>query len=74
MHEVVDFAKGIFKGLGQAIKSDVDVFLITFAGLLWPFKILKGLSIGTFLYVIIRRVDGLMTGFLAFKSSRDQDA
>ena len=74
MHEVVAFAKGIFKGLGQAIKTDVDVFLIAFAGLLWPFKILKGMSIGTFLYVIIRRADGLMTGFLAFKNNKDQDA
>jgi len=67
MHEVVNFAKGIFKGLGQAIKTDIDVFLITFAGLLWPFKFLRGLSISTLVYVVSRRVDGLMSAFIAIK-------
>jgi hypothetical protein len=64
---MIDFAKAIFKGLSQAIKTDVDVFLITFAGLLWPFKILRGLSISTFLYVITRRIDGPLEAFMRIK-------
>ena len=68
MHEVVVFAKSIFKGLWEAIKTDIDVFLMAFAGLLWPIKVFRGLSISTLLYVIIRRADGLMTGFLSIKT------
>lgn len=67
MYEIVNFAKGIFKGLWEAIKTDIDVFLMTFAGLIWPLKITRGLSISTLLYVVLRRVDGLMTAFLSAK-------
>jgi len=77
MHEIINFAKGIFKNLGQAIKTDIDVFLITFAGLLWPFKLLRGLSISTLVYVVSRRVDGLMSAFVIIKQQeihRNSDA
>jgi hypothetical protein len=69
MHEVSfkDFAKGVLKGLTNAIKTDVDVFLMTFAGFLWPFKASRGLSISTFLYVVTRRIDGPLKAFMAIK-------
>jgi hypothetical protein len=69
MHEVgfINFAKSVLKGLADAIRTDIDVFLMTFAGLLWPFKITKGLSISTFLYVITRRIDGPLKAFMTIK-------
>jgi len=69
MHEVkfFDFVKGIFLGLKEAIKTDVDVFLMFFAAAIWPFKIFRGVFTSTLLYVIIRRADGLMTAFLTTK-------
>lgn len=74
MHEVVDFSKSIFKGLWEAIKTDVDVFLLAFSGLLWPFKFTKGLSVSTLIYVIIRRVDGVATAFISTKHRKATDA
>lgn len=74
MHEVIDFAKSIFSGLWQAIKSDVDVFLMAFAGLIWPFKFTRGLSISTLLYVAVRRIDGIMTAFLSVKKQEIKNA
>jgi hypothetical protein len=67
MHEVNFFAKNIFKGLFQAIKTDVDVFLMTISSLLWPVKILRGFSIGLFFYVGCRRADGLMIAYQTVK-------
>lgn len=67
MHEITNFAKGIFKGLWEAIKTDVDVFLLALSGLLWPFKITKGLSVSTLIYIIIRRVDGVASAFISMK-------
>jgi hypothetical protein len=71
MHEVnslPNFAKGIFRGLYQAIKTDVDVFLLAAAGLIWPIKIFRGLFTSTIIYVIIRRADGLMTAYVNLKN------
>ena len=75
MHEVnfVTFVKGIFRGLIAAIKTDVDVFLLTLSGIIWPIKILKGLSFSTFIYVIMRRADGLMTAYLNIKNREMSD-
>jgi len=69
MHEVSfkDFSKAVFKGLADAIRTDIDVFLMTFAGLLWPFKATKGWSISTFLYVMTRRIDGPLKAFMTIK-------
>lgn len=74
MHEVIAFAKGIFKGLWDAIKTDVDVFLLAFAGLLQPFKITRGLSISTLIYVIIRRADGIASAFITAKQQELRNA
>ena len=74
MHEVTTFAKDIFKGLWQAIKTDIDVFLMAFAGLIWPFKTTRGLSLSTFLYVIVRRIDGIATAFVSVKRKEIKDA
>ena len=75
MHEVdfVNFAKGIFHGLISAIKTDVDVFLLTLSGVIWPIKILRGLSFSTFIYVIMRRTDGLMTAYLNIRNREMSD-
>lgn len=70
MHEVkpfFEFARGIFAGLKNAVKTDVDVFLLTLAALIWPFKIMRGFFTSTIIYVIIRRIDGLMSAFLSIK-------
>lgn len=72
MHEVTSFtsfASNVIKGLLNAIKTDIDVFLMAFAGVLWPFKFLKGLSIATFLYVITRRIDGPLKAFMTIKKT-----
>jgi hypothetical protein len=76
MHEVnfFDFTKGIFRGLIAAVKTDVDVFLLTFSAIIWPIKILKGLSFSTLIYVIMRRADGLMTAYLNIKNREMSDA
>lgn len=70
MHEINSFSafvKDICKGLIQAIKTDVDVFLIAISTLFWPIKILKGFSIGLLFYVGCRRVDGLMFAYQTIK-------
>jgi hypothetical protein len=70
MHEVnsfTSFAKGIFGGLIDAIKTDVDVFLITFAAAIWPFKFARGLFTSILFYVTMRRADGLMSAHLNIK-------
>jgi hypothetical protein len=64
MHEVdsfFNFAKNIFLGFKEAAKTDINVFLLIFAAFVWPFKILRGLFASTVIYVIIRRVDDLMS-------------
>ena len=68
MISFVRFARGVGAGLLDAIKSDVDVFLIASSALLWPFKVLRGLFIGTLLYVVCRRLDGLMSGYISIKN------
>jgi hypothetical protein len=70
MHEVDSFfafAKGIFKGLVNAIKTDIDVFLLAFSAVLWPIKIFRGAFTSLLTYVIIRRVDGLMSAYVDLK-------
>jgi hypothetical protein len=70
MHEVdlfLTFVKDIFKGLFEAIKTDVDVFLITVSGLLWPIKVLRGFSTALLFYVGCRRADGLMIAYQTVK-------
>ena len=63
MHEVKVFGKDIFIGLFNALKTDIDVFLIATSALLWPLKIFRGFSLGLFFYVGCRRADGLMTAY-----------
>ena len=65
---MIDFAKSVYKGLWDAVRTDIDVFLIATAGLLWPFKFFKGLSVGTLFYVACRRLDGLMGAYLNIKN------
>lgn len=69
MHEVkfFTFAKGIFKGLSEAIRTDIDVFLLAFAATLWPIKIFRGAFTSLLSYVIIRRVDGIMSAYINIK-------
>jgi hypothetical protein len=69
MHEVkfIDFVKSIATGLIEAVKTDIDVFLMAFAAVIWPIKIFRGLFTSTLIYVIIRRVDGLMSAFINIK-------
>ena len=67
MHEVTSFGKEIFAGLVKAIKTDVDVFLITVAALISPFKIARGLFTSILFYVTMRRADGLMSVYLNIK-------
>ena len=73
MHEVKDFielGKGIFLGLKDAAKTDIDVFLIMTSAILWPLKVLRGFSIGTLFYVACRRAEGLM---MAYKNIKDRE-
>ena len=70
MHEVdsfLDFSKAIFTGLKNAIKTDVDVFLLAFSALIWPIKIFRGLFTSTLIYVIIRRIDGITSAYINVK-------
>ena len=67
MYEVRSFAKEVFTALFDAVKSDVDVFLMTFAALIWPFKFARGLFTSVLFYVTMRRADGLMSAYLNIK-------
>ena len=70
MHEVDSlgkFTKNIFSGLISAVKTDIDVFLITFAAAIWPFKFARGLFTSILFYVTMRRADGLMSAHLNIK-------
>ena len=69
MHEIKfsEFVKGVALGLVNAVKTDVDVFLLVVAAILWPFNKLKGFFFSTLLYVIFRRADGMMSVYTSLK-------
>jgi len=69
MHEVkfTKFASSIAKGLFEAVRTDIDVFLLAFAATIWPFKIFRGLFTSVLTYVTIRRADGLMSAYVNLK-------
>ena len=72
MHEVDNFskfAKNVFNGLIEAVKVDVDIFLMATSAILWPIKIFRGLAISFLFYITCRRLDGLMTGYLLIKKN-----
>jgi hypothetical protein len=71
MHEVNSFrhfAKNVFIGLINATKTDIDVFLLAFAAIMWPFKIFRGLFTSILFYVTMRRADGLMSAYVNLKN------
>lgn len=57
--EFPQFAAGVFKGLGQAVTTDIDVFLLTCTGVLWGSKYRRPRALGTALgaYLVFRRAD-----------------
>ena len=65
----ISFAKGVILGLVNAIKSDVDVFLLAFSTIFWPFKVFRGVFFSILAYVTFRRADGLMTAYINLKKN-----
>jgi hypothetical protein len=70
MHEVkfTEFAKSVCRGMIEAVKTDIDVFLLTFAATIWPIKIFRGLFTSLLAYVTMRRADGLMSAYVNIKN------
>lgn len=67
MTEFGKFALGVFKGLGVAIRTDIDVFLMTVAGLALSNRITRGLGIAIIFYLGIRRGDQWMKVYVNLK-------
>jgi hypothetical protein len=57
MSEFSDFAQGVGRGLVTAVQTDINVFLMTTAGVVYPIKPLRGLSLALGVYVLLRRAD-----------------
>lgn len=67
--EFLRFGRSVLSGLIQAIKTDVDVFLLAASTIFWPFKILRGIFFSILAYVTFRRADGLMTAYISLKKN-----
>lgn len=67
MKEFLEFGLGILNGIQQAVRTDVDVFLMALAALCLSIRILRGLGFVLLFYVAVRRGDGLMKALLVVK-------
>jgi hypothetical protein len=60
------FALGIFKGLGIAFVTDINVFLLGISALLLSFSASRAVGVILVIYVLIRKADEYM-GMLSWK-------
>jgi hypothetical protein len=62
------FGKSVFAGLYEALKTDVNVFLVGCAAIASTFRPTKGIAKCILFYVGLRRADDLMGVYVQIKN------
>ena len=73
------FGKSVLIGLYEALKTDVNVFLIGLAALALAFQKGRGLGVALMFYTALRRADDIMGAYVNLKNqelsaTRDRNA